>query len=198
MGAPFVTLTFRRDGRHEWRPSRPRSPVTAPVTAADETLAPGSTRELYLEALRHDPTNSAAYDYLAMTADPIVYFAQVAALAAEEEAREGMQAPLPPLWPRVLHLLVDLKLPPDSTPGALIPLPAILRALRSSNEHLQTLGLRAMIRLNSCRAARVPLEVRTVRSDDNCRSLRKTRSPLPMQTCGRNNVIRSTSTTAVR
>jgi hypothetical protein len=122
--------------------------------------------ELYLKTLRHDPTNSAAYDHLAMMADeadPIAYFAQVAALAAAEEAGEGMQAPLPPLWPRVLHLLADLKLPPDSTPGARIPLPAILRAVRSSNEHLQTLGLRAMARFteDENRAAMVPLEVIT-------------------------------------
>jgi hypothetical protein len=123
-------------------------------------------RELYLETLRHNPTNSAAYDYLAMMADeadPIVYFAQVAALAAAEEAREGMQAPLPPLWPRVLHLLADLKLPPDSTHGALVQLPAILRALRSSNEHLQTLGLGVMVRFTEdrTRAGEVPLEVIT-------------------------------------
>jgi hypothetical protein len=140
--------------------------LTASATSADGTLALGGTRELYLETLRHDPTNSAAYDHLAMMADeadPIVYFAQVAALAAAEEAREGMQAPLPPLWPRVLHLLADLKLPPDSVPGALIPLPTILRALRSSNEHLQTLGLRALAKFteDENRAARVPLEVIT-------------------------------------
>jgi hypothetical protein len=123
-------------------------------------------RELYLETLRHDPTNSAAYDYLAMMADeadPIAYFAQVAAVAAEEEACEGMQAPLPPLWPRVLHLLADLKLPPDSVPGALIPRRVILRALRSSNEQLQTLGLMALVRFteNSYYAAQLPLEVLT-------------------------------------
>jgi hypothetical protein len=88
---------------------------------------------------------------MADEADPIVYFAQVAALAAVEEAREGMQAPLPPLWPRVLHLLADLKLPPDSTPGALIQLPVILRALRSSNEHLQTLGLGTTVRFTEDR-----------------------------------------------
>jgi hypothetical protein len=117
--------------------------LTSFAQFADGTLALGGIRELYLGSLRHDPTNSAAYDYLAMMADeadPIAYFAQVAALAAAEEAREGMRGHLPPLWPRVLHLLADLKLPPDSTLGALMQLPAILRALRSSNEHLQTLG----------------------------------------------------------
>jgi hypothetical protein len=122
--------------------------------------------ELHLETLRHDPTNSAAYDYLAMMADeadPIVYFAEVAALAAVEELREGMQAPLPPLWPRVLHLLADLKLPPDSVPGALVQLPAVLRALRSSNERLHTDGLRAMVRFTEhrSRAAAVPRDAIT-------------------------------------
>jgi hypothetical protein len=123
-------------------------------------------RKLYLETLRHDPTNGAAYDYLAMMADeadPIEYFGQVAALAAAEEAREGMQAPLPPLWPRVLHLLADLKLPPDSVPGALIRLPAVLRALRSSDEQLHAGGLGAMIRFtkNRSRAAEVPRDAIT-------------------------------------
>jgi hypothetical protein len=141
-------------------------PMTASTTTADGTLTPGGTRKLHLETLRHDPTNSAAYDYLAMMADeadPIAYFAQVAALAAEEEAREGMQAPLPPLWPRVLHLLADLKLLPDSMSGALIQRPAMLRAVRSSNEHLQTLGLKALVRFTkiSYHAAQLPLEVIT-------------------------------------
>jgi hypothetical protein len=63
----------------------------------------------------------------------------------------------------VLHLLADLKLPPDSTPGALIPLPPILRALRSSNEHLQILGLTVLVRFTeiSYHAAQLPLEVLT-------------------------------------
>jgi hypothetical protein len=141
----------------------------APAAIVAGTLTPGGTRELHLETLRHDPTNSAAYDYLAMMADeadPIEYFAQVAALAAEEEAREAMQAPLPPLWPRVLHLLVDLKLPPNATPEALISakqLPAILRAVRSSDEHLQTLGVGVLARFTEdrIRAGEVPLEVLT-------------------------------------
>jgi hypothetical protein len=77
---------------------------------------------------------------MADEADSIVYFAQVTALAAAEEARDGMQAPLPPLWPRVLHLLADLKLPPDSTPGALIQLPVILRALPHRMSTYRPLG----------------------------------------------------------
>jgi hypothetical protein len=140
--------------------------MAASVATADGKLAPGGTCELCLEALRHDPTNSAAYDYLAMMADeadPIVYLAQVAALAAAEETREGMQARLPPLWPRVLHLLADLKLPPDSMPGALIQLPVVLRAVRSSNEHLQTGGSGALARFTEdrTRAGEVPLEAIT-------------------------------------
>jgi hypothetical protein len=40
--------------------------------------------ELHLKSLRRDPTNNAPYNYLAMAADeadPLVHFAQVAALA---------------------------------------------------------------------------------------------------------------------
>jgi hypothetical protein len=67
--------TFDRQQQYLWLSA------FALVASADGVLAQGG--KCCMKPLRRDPTNNAPYNYLAMVADeadPLVYFAQVAAL----------------------------------------------------------------------------------------------------------------------